>query len=112
MADETKNAPVAGAPAPPAGTVAEVDEEKTQWVISTNPVKKDGGSVVALFEEDEAHPGGEAFVAGPKAVEVALTSAVVGKLASGEIRKATGAEVREAKTLAEKIADDAANATE
>lgn len=50
---------------------------KLIWV---QPGKDDGR--VALFENHPDHPGGEAFVAGPP-VEVALTTLVEKKLASG-----------------------------
>ena len=40
---------------------------------------------VALWEKDDEHPGGEAYVAGSAAVQVATTSAVIRKIADGEI---------------------------
>ncbi|MGE0131871.1 MAG: hypothetical protein AB7U82_27625 [Blastocatellales bacterium] len=57
-----------GAEAPiPRGTV---------FVRSTLPPNSDGGNTVALWEQHPKHPGGGAFIAGPKPVEVALTPQV------------------------------------
>jgi hypothetical protein len=51
------------------------------WV---KPGRDDGR--VALFEAHPAHPGGEAFVAGPP-VQVALTPMVERKLLAGDLVK-------------------------
>lgn len=45
-------------------------------VKSNLPAKKDGGSQVALYEVNPAHPDGEVFIAGETVVEVAETSEV------------------------------------
>lgn len=45
-------------------------------VKSLLPERDDGGFPVALYEQDAAHPDGEAFVAGPDPVEVARTGLV------------------------------------
>lgn len=45
-------------------------------VKSTLESKPDGGDEVVLFELDDRHPGGEAFVAGDKPVKVFPTPRV------------------------------------
>jgi hypothetical protein len=54
-------------------------------VASTKPTKADGGDEVVLWEQDADHPGGEAFVAGPKPVQVAVTGLVEKRLREGVI---------------------------
>ncbi len=57
----------------------ESDAEKAAGTIlvkSTLPSQPDGGDKVVLFEIDDRHPGGEAFVAGDKPVEVFPTPRV------------------------------------
>lgn len=54
-------------------------------VKSTLAPRADGGQVVALWERDPDHPGGEAFVAGDAPVEVARTAGVTAKLRSREL---------------------------
>lgn len=56
-------------------------------VRSTLKPKPDGGNPVALREVNPKHPGGEAFVAGPKPVEVALTAEVQAKLREGVLEE-------------------------
>jgi hypothetical protein len=63
----------------------------TFLVKSALPVAKDGGSVVALWEVDDAHPGGQAFIAGDRPVEVANTAGVESALRDKKIEK-VGAE--------------------
>lgn len=53
------------------------------WIASTLPTQDDGGDKVVLFEQDRAHPDGEAFVAGPKPVQVARTAGVERVLREG-----------------------------
>lgn len=43
------------------------------------------GDRVALWERDPAHPGGEAFVAGPALVQVAPTPAVLAGIRVGRL---------------------------
>ncbi len=57
----------------------------TIQVRSAIPPKPDGGHLVVLHEVDQAHPGGEAFVAGPHAVEVARTARVQRGIADGTL---------------------------
>jgi hypothetical protein len=54
-------------------------------VKSVLPKKKDGSSEVAIWDKDDAHPGGEAFVAGDEAVLVAPTAAISGAITAGRI---------------------------
>jgi len=56
------------------------DETKTVWVLSN---RKDDRTV--LWEQDAAHPGGEAFVGGSAPAHVAKTPAIEGLLRSGLI---------------------------
>lgn len=57
----------------------------TITVKGTAEANKDGSFPVAVWERDEAHPDGEAFVAGPTEVEVGKTYAVTSALQKGEI---------------------------
>jgi hypothetical protein len=72
-----------GAQAPTAKATA----PKLIWVRSLLPIEADGGSRVALFEQNDAHPDGEAFVAGETPVQVAQTGAVLKALANGQIEE-------------------------
>jgi hypothetical protein len=66
------------------------NELKKGWVVSAlPPVAGDpfGGSQVALYEVDGQHPGGQAFVAGARPVEVAYTPGVVAAIRSGRVRE-------------------------
>lgn len=57
----------------------------TVWVISGLKARANGEHPVALWEQNVAHPDGEAYVAGDKPVEVALTPAVVQKIRNDEL---------------------------
>lgn len=61
---------------------------KTQWVVSN---RKDDR--VAIWEKDDAHPGGEAYVAGKVPEEVAMTPEMSLRLRNEEIREATADEI-------------------
>jgi hypothetical protein len=64
-------------------------EEATKFVnVKSGLPKRNGADVVALWEVDPSHPGGEAYVAGDKSVKVALTPEV-----NKRIREATLIEV-------------------
>jgi hypothetical protein len=63
------------------------DKPKRIFVKSTLPVRRDGGSPVAFTESHSDHPGGEAFVAGRKPVEVAETDAVLVALRDGRLER-------------------------
>lgn len=56
-------------------------------VKSTLGQRRDGGWPLAFFERDAAHPQGEAFIAGPDAVEVAETPAVLLALGNGQLER-------------------------
>jgi hypothetical protein len=103
--DKTKDAPnpdapAAGAPAP----APAADQQELIWVVGTGRANSNGGFPMALFERNENHPGGEAFIAGPTAVLVAPTSSVLAKIQSGEIRKANRDEIAAGKEAADKAA--------
>lgn len=73
---------------------ASVEQQKnTIFVRSLLKQQADGGHLVALFEKDDRHPGGEAFVSGPDVVEVFQTHAVAVALAGGRIEKVTEPEL-------------------
>lgn len=81
MADDktNSNAPVVGeAPKPKAGTKAKTKPKTadTIWVRSLVKGRPGGGDQVVLWERDERHPGGEAYIAGETPVEVFPTPAV------------------------------------
>ena len=82
---------MAKATKPTKATASEVEEtvepQDVVKVRSTLTPKKDGGDVVVLWEQDDAHPGGQAFIAGPAPVEVALTPAVSKLLRDGVIEE-------------------------
>lgn len=61
------------------------EKQKMLQVRSTLPVRKDGGSQVALLEVDERHPGGRALVAGREPVTVADTRLVRQKITEGSL---------------------------
>ncbi len=67
----------------------EEDPAKVIEVVSNLVPREDGGDPVALFERHEAHPGGEAFIAGPRPVSVALTARVIEALREGRIIEAS-----------------------
>lgn len=54
-------------------------------VTSTLPAKADGGYPIALYETHPEHPNGEAYVAGPKEVQVARTPAVHRLISEGTL---------------------------
>lgn len=62
---------------------------KTIIVKSTLKINEDGSSKVALWEKDARHPGGEAYIAGDKPVEVGETAQVSKLLRDGVIVKAS-----------------------
>lgn len=61
-------------------------------VVSTLPAAPDGGNQVAVFETDAAHPGGQAYVAGPRPAKVAATAAISQAIHEGRAREITDAE--------------------
>jgi hypothetical protein len=61
--------------------------ENTIQVRSKLKSAADGGHPTALWEVDPAHPGGEAFIAGPGSVEVAETAGVMGALRDDKIER-------------------------
>lgn len=71
----------------PAGT-----EEGKIWVVST---RTDGR--VVLWEVDDAHPGGEVFIAGPVPALAHPTADVNLALRNGELREATSTEIEKRK---------------
>jgi hypothetical protein len=73
-------------------------QEETIIVVSTLPVKADGGSTVALWEQNAVHPGGEAYVAGENPVRCAKTAAVAGALAAGTIKEISEGEAHDLET--------------
>lgn len=80
-----------------------VEEYKKGWVVSALPPAPGdafGGAPTALFEIDRQHPGGQAFVAGERPVEVAYTPGVVAALRGERLREL---EAKEAKSLIEKL---------
>jgi hypothetical protein len=60
-------------------------------VRSTLPQRDDDGWPVALYEQDDAHPDGEAYVAGPDPVEVARTGLVNRRISEGALEIGEGA---------------------
>ena len=83
-------------------------DQKTIWVKSTLPVQPDGGSEVAFYEQDAAHPNGQAWVAGPEPVEVAETGEVQAAIAAGRLEKVTATEGKQEAAEAEKTRQEAA----
>ncbi len=74
--------------APTSPVVEEVAEDfDIVTVVSTAPLATDGGSVVVLWEKNNAHPGGEAFIAGDTPVRVALTPTVQKLITDGRIEE-------------------------
>lgn len=90
-----------------AGTAPATESQKTIHVVSTLPARDDGGSQVALFEIDAAHPGGQAYVAGPVPVEVSPTAEVSRAIHEGRMREVPQSE---ASSLRSKYEDDRAKA--
>lgn len=78
---------------------------KTQWVVSNRADDR-----VAIWEPDEAHPGGEAWVAGKVPAEVAMTGEVSLKLRNEELRPATEAEIAKRKAQLAQMEQPAAAA--
>ena len=110
MAETQEPTKDAGAQGAPASTVPEETKQELIYVVSTLPTAKDGGSPLALHEKNDAHPDGEAFIAGSKAVLVAPTAAVLAKITSGVLRKANGGEVtalKKASAAADKATEEA-----
>ena len=64
-------------------------DEKTFWVKGVKGLNepREGEHRVLLFEQDTAHPNGEAFIAGPLPVEVGDTAEVQRLLKDGSIEK-------------------------
>lgn len=62
-----------------------VTRTDTIFVQSNLKPTKDGGELVALFDKDDRHPGGEAFVAGADVVEVFPSPEVSGAIARGAL---------------------------
>lgn len=93
-----------------AAAVDETEDKKTIWVRSKLPAKKDGGHPVAVFDQDPSHPNnGQAYVAGPKPVEVAPTAAITAAIREERIEELTASE---AKAATKKIDEAAAKARE
>lgn len=67
---------------------------QTIHVKAGNPAKRQ----VALWERAADHPGGEAFVAGSRVVEVAVTQEVARRLANKTLVEVKGAEATAAPT--------------
>jgi hypothetical protein len=83
---------------------AEKSEEAKQiYVVSTLAAKPDGGHQVALFEIDSAHPGGQAYVAGPVPVKVAPTAEVSRAIHENRMREVSE---REAQSATKKYNDE------
>lgn len=70
-------------------------DTKTFMVKSTLPVAPDGGTSVALWERDAAHPNGEVWIAGPDPVEVGDTVAVQQALTDGKLEKVSATEAKQ-----------------
>lgn len=75
-------------------------DEKLIWVRSTIPTRRDGGNTVALYEADDAHPDGEAFVAGPEPVQVARTTQVHRLISDGTLEEVDAPKAEEPDTPA------------
>lgn len=86
MSDQDPNALQQGGNAPSDETS---QKPKTIFVKSTLKMNEDGSSKVALWEKDARHPGGEAYIAGDKPVEVGETAQVSKLLRDGVIVKAS-----------------------
>jgi hypothetical protein len=72
--------------------MAEKDKKPTLIYVKSALPPMHGGDQTALFERDEAHPGGEAFVSGNAVVQVAETSAVASALANKRLVKVSDTE--------------------
>jgi hypothetical protein len=72
----------------------QIDPEKQMFVKSNFKSFDDDGAILAFYERDEAHPSGEAFVAGNTPTLVALTSETVKALNEGKILECDFEEVR------------------
>jgi hypothetical protein len=66
-------------------TKTEGEKPRTVFVKSTLKTSPDGGNKTALFEAHPDHPGGQAHVAGPAPVEVALTPEVTAAIRDGRL---------------------------
>lgn len=60
---------------------------KTLWVKTAMPIAPDGGSEIAFYERDDAHPGGQAWVASDKPVEVGDTDTVRDAIRAGRLQE-------------------------
>lgn len=98
---KANNAPAQTATAAP----ADDDNKEYIWVVSNLSKNKDGGHPLALFEQNDDHPTGEAFVSGDTAVQVGMTSAVMEKLNKKVIRKANAPEISKAKKAEKELAE-------
>lgn len=65
-------------------------QENLIKVRSKIPTKKDGTNEVVVWDRDDAHPDGEAFIAGPTVVEVAPTAAITSAIHAGKIEVVEG----------------------
>lgn len=79
-------------PDPVKTEAAPAPRPKTQWVVSNRDDER-----VALWDPDDVHPGGYAWVAGKVPDEVAMTPDVALKLRNEELRPATEAEIAKRK---------------
>lgn len=66
-------------------TDGDTTEKKIIRVRGTVEVRPDGGAEVVLFERDNQHPGGEAYVAGTDEAEVFPTGKVISLLRDGKL---------------------------
>jgi hypothetical protein len=66
-------------------------DKATIWVRSILPVAADGGTPVAFYEQDPAHPGGEAWVTGPDPVEVGNIASVLAAIGDKRIEEVPAA---------------------
>lgn len=77
--------------------VAVTKPSDTIFVKSTLQPTKDGGEVVALFDRDDRHPGGECFIAGPGVHEVFPSAQVSAAIAAGKLVQVKPKDAKDAK---------------
>jgi hypothetical protein len=65
------------------GAVKRQEDAPELKTVKSGLGQRNGADVVALWEKDPAHPGGEVYIAGDKPVEVALTPEVVKRIREG-----------------------------
>jgi hypothetical protein len=78
-------------------TVVSGLEKRAGYISPQHPhrekIKPDMADPVALWEKDERHPGGEAYIAGDTPVQVACTERVAAKLRAYELLEVVEPEV-------------------